>query len=541
MVYLPPLRTKPASLSARIILWAFFLVLASDASVHTGSRAQGRASAEEEIEQLIARSQQHIPNALDSAVALGTRAVELTESGVRPELRVDALINMGFVYFRRARLDSAQGVLQEALEISQNAGYVRGTGIALNRLGNVCWLLDEQVKAKSYYERALTIHSDLGDAQEIGRTLNHLATVYSAWGDYQRAIELFLEARARYREVDYEEGTAWLNFSLTILHKKLGDYERALETINAALVTYRALAQQSGDSAGVMICYGQLGDIYNSMDQPEQGLDYHLRALRMREATGVKPAIADGLSGVGKSYYGMGDYERALDYFQRSQAVRGETEVRRGTETNFKFMGAIEREMGRYAEALEYLTQGLEVARELNERDTESEILEMIADVHALQGHYEKAWELFRQHRIVQDGVMNAEISKRIASMQLQHEIEVQAVENEQLQRENRIKDLQLARSRTQLILLVLLIAFIASGGVVAVYLHRKRLQIKILSGLIPICAHCKKIRNDGGYYEQLEEYISSHSEAQFTHGICPECAQEHYGQFWGDAEKPKS
>ena len=44
------------------------------------------------------------------------------------------------------------------------------------------------------------------------------------------------------------------------------------------------------------------------------------------------------------------------------------------------------------------------------------------------------------------------------------------------------------------------------------------------LSGMIPICAHCKKIRNDQGYWQQVEEYISSHTEALFTHGLCPEC-----------------
>ena len=51
--------------------------------------------------------------------------------------------------------------------------------------------------------------------------------------------------------------------------------------------------------------------------------------------------------------------------------------------------------------------------------------------------------------------------------------------------------------------------------------------EVKILGGLIPICAWCKKIRDDQGYWTQLEGYIQSHSEARFTHGICPECSKE--------------
>ncbi len=54
--------------------------------------------------------------------------------------------------------------------------------------------------------------------------------------------------------------------------------------------------------------------------------------------------------------------------------------------------------------------------------------------------------------------------------------------------------------------------------------------MVDTLSGFLPICANCKKIRDDQGYWNQLEAYISRHSQAQFSHGICPDCAQELYG-----------
>jgi hypothetical protein len=54
--------------------------------------------------------------------------------------------------------------------------------------------------------------------------------------------------------------------------------------------------------------------------------------------------------------------------------------------------------------------------------------------------------------------------------------------------------------------------------------------HVNTLRGLIPICAWCKKIRNDQGYWEQLELYLKSHSEADFTHGMCPDCAAQFKG-----------
>ncbi len=53
--------------------------------------------------------------------------------------------------------------------------------------------------------------------------------------------------------------------------------------------------------------------------------------------------------------------------------------------------------------------------------------------------------------------------------------------------------------------------------------------KVKILSGLIPICAGCKKIRDDKGYWNQLEEYLERHSEAFFSHGLCPDCARRFF------------
>ena len=54
--------------------------------------------------------------------------------------------------------------------------------------------------------------------------------------------------------------------------------------------------------------------------------------------------------------------------------------------------------------------------------------------------------------------------------------------------------------------------------------------EVKALSGLLPICASCKKIRDDKGYWNQIEFYIQEHSEAQFSHGMCPECSDKAYG-----------
>jgi DNA-binding response OmpR family regulator len=65
--------------------------------------------------------------------------------------------------------------------------------------------------------------------------------------------------------------------------------------------------------------------------------------------------------------------------------------------------------------------------------------------------------------------------------------------------------------------------------------LHQALDQIKTLRGIVPICASCKKIRDDQGYWSQVEVYVRDHTEAQFSHGICPECMKKLYPEFAQD------
>jgi DNA-binding response OmpR family regulator len=53
--------------------------------------------------------------------------------------------------------------------------------------------------------------------------------------------------------------------------------------------------------------------------------------------------------------------------------------------------------------------------------------------------------------------------------------------------------------------------------------------KIKTLTGIIPICMHCRKIRDDAGYWQKVEVFFTSHTEAEFSHGLCAECLEEHY------------
>lgn len=131
-------------------------------------------------------------------------------------------------------------------------------------------------------------------------------------------------------------------------------------------------------------------------------------------------------------------------------------------------------------------------------------------------GHYFKLFSFYLIYKaIIETGIRNPYelIFKELSASNKNLNKEIDARTKIEKEREKLIKTLQTALS-----------------------------DVKALSGLLPICASCKKIRDDKGYWNLLESYIENHSEASFSHGICPECSEKLYGdQDWYIKMKKKN
>jgi hypothetical protein len=83
----------------------------------------------------------------------------------------------------------------------------------------------------------------------------------------------------------------------------------------------------------------------------------------------------------------------------------------------------------------------------------------------------------------------------------------------------------------------------IVIGVLVMLSVVRKRAEeeVKALHGLLPICSYCKKIRDHQGYWQQVERYIAARTEADFTHGLCPDCGSKHFPDMVADPSRKAS
>ena len=109
------------------------------------------------------------------------------------------------------------------------------------------------------------------------------------------------------------------------------------------------------------------------------------------------------------------------------------------------------------------------------------------------------------------------------------------AFQLEKVYREKTRMDIVTGENRTEVDLLITASLFVYGKEPYVVLVLEDITELSQLRSLLPICSHCKSIRNDDRYWESVEKYFSTHHSVNFTHGICPKCAQELYPSY-----KPK-
>jgi len=559
-----------------IILLCFSLqILKADTVTDSLQQLIGQSEGARKVELTLQLAGKVAVNSRRNAIPIYNRAVELAKTSNDKTIISAALYAAGENYYFAGNADSTTILMNECLQIAGEIGDSSRIGQCLLRIGNCYTLLNEQELAEQTYLEALAVIQSLDDPILSGRTLNNLANIYGRWGQYIKALSMYDRAREYFEESGFTEGLGWLNFSIARLYKQISDYENALKHSQQALHYYQQISEATEDSSGIMICYGQLGDIYIQIGDFKKAMEYHQTALQLRRKTGVKSAIADSYRGLGEIYYFQKDYDRAMDYFQKAIGLRRDIKTTLGIATLMKYVGLIYLEQGDTKKARNYLKGALSLAKKGKQKIIEKEVLEKMILIYLEWKDYENACRYFDRYVAISDSVLNFSVSNKISSYRVNNEILKQQKEKENLIREMRIAELELDQQKnTQTRLLILLIAaLIVSLVIIFMYRQksranktlvsknmeiasahrklqaeieeRKRIEkereelivelkdslskIKTLSGLIPICANCKKIRNDNGYYEQLEKYIMSHSDAVFSHGICPDCMKKLY------------
>ena len=197
--------------------------------------------------------------------------------------------------------------------------------------------------------------------------------------------------------------------------------------------------------------------------------------------------------------------EKALEYMLSALEITKEVNCTSELISVLNNLGDIYLQMNDFKKAIKYLDEGLFLANDNNEKERVQENYHTRYEMFKRFGHLEKALESHEKYLEIKEELNNEEKMRQIAEIRTKYESEKKEKEAEIY----RLKSVELAEANEKL--------------------QEAFDRIKVLKGLIPICAQCKKVRDDKGFWSQVEEYFSQHSDVEFSHGLCPECLSGFY------------
>ncbi len=399
-----------------------------------------------------------------------------------------------------------RNLLQEAIRYSNLINYDEGLARAYNGMGSVLNMVGDNSRGLEYFQRSLEKYKLLDDEAGQAKTLQNISTMQSSMELYVEALETGEQA-LRLREKLGDEGEIAKSLAaLAVNNRDLGNDLKALELSHRCLKLKRKL----DDQAGIAIGLSTMGTIQIKLGMQEEALASHLEAVNLSRDLGNLYYLGTALCNLGTTYIQTEKWNLAVEA------------------------------------AEDALVQG-EKTGVLSIQENAHNIL-----AHAFEGLglNEKALWHFHSSKHLKDEIYSDEMARRISALTSQIETSRNRNRLLELERDQITARLDLEQKRAQRNIFLVGFSLSLPLAILAFLLFRRSVaanrdltatakdlaeameNMKTLRGLIPICASCKSVRDDKGYWHQVETYVMDHSEAEFSHGICPDCKEMHYGDL---------
>jgi tetratricopeptide (TPR) repeat protein len=508
------------------------------------------------------------PVSAQSASALPAleRAVDSLRPAGHSAAYARALLALASEYEDQARLEDATRTSRTAIAVATAVRDSATLGAAYHTLGLVHWSANRYDSSLVNLGAARRIRRVLPDSAALARTINTIGASYYQLAAYEPALDAFMRALELRRLINDIRGTATVLANIAKVYHDWGQRERARPVFEEAA----ALAEQANDPSTLGYVLNSLARLHideDNLSEARRAIERSVTAYAALDTTRSRSSYASGWSLNALAYAlldlregRVGDGIARLDSLRQVAMERGSA---RGQAQALLHLGIAYAQRGDLARgdtarARALLSESLALSQRVDQRVFALEALAQLSALEERAGRSADALRLLRAHVALRDTIFNQAGAQRIAAMEARADAEREQRLNAALREEQRVQALVIARQHTAVTLgsVILLLAALVLG-MLAYFMRKGRAreaalaqsntdlaganaelssalsEVRTLKGLIPICSSCKSVRDDDGYWEAVETYIGSRSDAVFSHSICSACGPKLYGDHW--------
>ncbi len=336
-------------------------------------------------------------------------------------------------------------------------------------------------------------------------------------------------------------------FSSHYLH---GYVYREMKDLDKALVKFRKsleIAERNNRVDQRIMAINEISNVYMLFEKYEKALKLKKEALNLSEQTGNSRALSFCLNDIALIFIEQKEFEKAIPYLIRSKdlAVKNSNkwwEIKTAANIADTYL-----RMGKQKKSRQIAMDAIKLAEKYKFKAEILDLTLFFSELSIKENNYKNAFKYLKKAYNLNKEIFSTEKGIKIAELEAETDMEKSESRILLLEKINEIKQLELDEKNefitiqkvaTLFLIIIVFLIFLAYRIKMRTNfqlrkkseeLEKTLAEIHKLSGLLPICSSCKKIRDDGGYWHQVEEYIKSHSDASFSHSLCPVCIDKVY------------
>jgi len=350
--------------------------------------------------------------------------------------------------YQATNIDSAYYFINEALLLSKEINFDHGLAESYACLGDIEVIMDNLDKAKDSYLKSIEYFKRLNKKSDLTQVFIVLGNIFLTQDNYFNALQYYNKGVEIAEEINFEGALEYLYSNLGITYTQIENFEKALEFLQKALEVSKK-ADNQNNIASIFI---NIGSIYYSQNDFQLAKTYYDKARTLAIENNIKSIESNSLISIGEIYEREKEYDLALEYFENSiDVARKINDQYKGPKSilfarSYSNIGYVYFKKKRYRKAIKYLEMGYDLAEESGQLKLVRNNAENLSLAYEKLYQIDSALKYSRIYKIISDSVLNKDIIKKIAKIELQNEFDQQLKEKEleqtKLDAQNKRKEL---------------------------------------------------------------------------------------------------
>ncbi|MEN8222522.1 MAG: tetratricopeptide repeat protein [Acidobacteriota bacterium] len=467
-----------------------------------------------------------------------------------PDTVFNALLVKAASYISTNENNEALKILKKCGEIKStyslepvDSSYYQYLGTVYAKLSNYGKSLENNI---IFLNRSKKEKNDLAS----GKAYNNIGLVYIYLGNYDKALNNLFETLKIMEKLGNNSSEAKVLNNIGICYTELKNYKQSLEYYFRSL----EIKEDMKDIEGIGNAYNNIGQAYLYLNDLKKSLEFTDKAEKIAIELKNKKRMATTFTNMGRIYIKKGEFKRAEKYLLSSLRIKNELNDKWEIAFTLNIIAELYMRTGKTGKALLQAGKGLNISKEIKSDKLTSEILFLISKIHEKRSDYKKSLEFYSKHTTRREKLISEKGRNKIEELKISYEIDKMDNRIKFLEKENDLKNRDI-RSRKKIQKLFIALSILLLIIMTMIYfayktklrsnkkllslnstleertekLEKALLEVKTLTGLLPVCSSCKKVRDKKNNWNPMEEYIKEYSEATITHSICPDCKNKIY------------